>query len=237
VSAGASGGAVVLLSGGQDSTTCLYWALREFGRERTAALSFDYGQRHRVELEAARRVAELAGVEHAVLCIDTFAQLGGNALTDSAVAVPIGPSVAEPPGAGGELPITFVPGRNLIFLTFAAAWAYGRRWPHLVVGVAQTDYSGYPDCREGTLRALEQSLRLGMELDFQVHAPLMQLSKRQTVELARELGALSALAYTHTCYNGARPPCGRCAACELRARGFREAGVPDPLLAAACKAS
>jgi 7-cyano-7-deazaguanine synthase len=216
--------AVVVLSGGQDSTTCLYWALENFGREHTAALSFAYGQRHAVELDAARDVARMAGVEHSVLPIDTFGALGGNALTDATVAVPLG--AVQPAG----LPATFVPGRNLIFLTFAAAWAYRRGSPHLVAGVAQTDYSGYPDCREGTLRALEQSLRLGMEFEVTIHAPLMHLSKRETVELARELGAWQALAYTHTCYNGARPPCGSCAACELRARGFREAGFADPLV-------
>ncbi len=238
--AGGGKGAVVVLSGGQDSTTCLYWALREFGREHTAALSFAYGQRHVVELEAARDVARLARVEHAVLPIDTFGALGGNALTDASVPVPTRPDLvpgtdppeeptarAEPPSA---LPATFVPGRNLVFLTFAAAWAYRRGAPNLVTGVAQTDYSGYPDCREATIRALEQALRLGMEFDVRIHTPLMHRSKRQTVELARELGAWEALAYTHTCYNGARPPCGTCAACELRARGFREAGLPDPLL-------
>jgi 7-cyano-7-deazaguanine synthase len=219
----AARGAVVVLSGGQDSTTCLYWALREFGAAHVAALSFAYGQRHAIEIEAARDVARIAGVEHHVLPIDTFAALGGNALTDRAVAVPEGTETSE------GLPITFVPGRNLIFLTFAAAFAYSRGWSDLVTGVAQTDYSGYPDCRDATLRALEQSLRLGMERDFRIHTPLMQRSKRQTIELARELGAWEALAWSHTCYNGARPGCGRCAACELRAKGFREAGREDPL--------
>jgi len=214
----------VVLSGGQDSTTCLYWAIRRFGHEAVAALTFDYGQRHRVELECAAAVARLAGVPHDCLPIDTFAALGGDALTDPEIAV----EAAE----DGALPSTFVPGRNLIFLTFAAAYAYQRGIRHLVTGVAQTDYSGYPDCRETTIEALQQALRLGMESEVEIHTPLMHLSKKDTVLLAQELGALPAMAYTHTCYNGLRPPCGRCPACELRARGFAEAGIEDPLLVA-----
>lgn len=214
--------ALVVLSGGQDSTTCLYWALQRFAD--VSSVTFDYGQRHRAELEAARRVAAFAGVDNVCLPIDTFAALGGNALTDESVAVP---QTAE---NDASLPATFVPGRNLIFLTFAAAWAWRRNVGHLVTGVAQTDYSGYPDCREATIDALERALRLGMESRIRIHAPLMHRSKKETVELAVELGALEAMALTHTCYHGERPPCGRCAACELRAKGFAEAGIRDPLL-------
>jgi 7-cyano-7-deazaguanine synthase len=118
-----------------------------------------------------------------------------------------------------------------VFLTFAAAYAWPRKIGHLVTGVAQTDYSGYPDCRRETLEALQNALRLGMESEICLHAPLMDLSKKQTVELAVELGALAAMALTHTCYNGEQPPCGQCPACILRARGFAEAGVDDPLTA------
>lgn len=216
--------AVVVLSGGQDSTTCLFWALREFGRANVESLTFDYGQRHRIELGCAERVAALAGVPHALLPIDTFAALGGNALTDERREVP---EHADP--ARG-LPDTFVPGRNLVFLTFAAAYAYPRGITELVVGVGQADYSGYPDCRENTMHALETALRLGMERAFAIHAPLMHLSKADTVRLAREVGAIEALAWTHTCYRGEQPPCGRCPACALRAEGFREAGIADPLV-------
>jgi 7-cyano-7-deazaguanine synthase len=219
--------ALVLLSGGQDSTTCLWWALDRFGSENVQAISFDYGQRHRVELESAVAVAALAGVPQVCLPIDTFAALGGDALTDAAL------EVGEHTDSGDGLPNTFVPGRNLVFLTYAAAWAWRRRIRNLVTGVAQTDYSGYPDCRAATLAALEEALRLGMETDIEIHAPLMYLSKRETVELAAALGALDAMALTHTCYNASRPPCGKCPACRLRARGFAEAGVPDPLLARA----
>ena len=216
--------ALVVLSGGQDSTTCLYWALDRFGRKRVETLSFDYGQRHRIELDCARQVATLAGVSHTILPINTFTALGGNALTDAVIAVETG---ANSPTA---LPNTFVPGRNLIFLTFAAAFAYPRGIRELVTGVAQTDYSGYPDCRQATLQALEQALCLGMECEITIHTPLMFQSKADTVRLAQALGALPALAYSHTCYNGQQPPCGECPACRLRAKGFTEAGIPDLLL-------
>ena len=219
--------ALVLLSGGQDSTTCLYWAIDRFGHGNVSAVSFDYGQRHRIELDCAAAIAEQAGVAHRCLPIDTFTALGGDALTDAGIAVK--PEVDDSTG----LPNTFVPGRNLIFLTYAAALAWQLGIANLVTGVAQTDYSGYPDCRAETLEALQQALRLGMESDVEIHAPLMHLSKKETVELARDLGGLEAMALTHTCYNGKRPPCGECPACVLRAKGFAEAGIEDPLLGAA----
>jgi 7-cyano-7-deazaguanine synthase len=222
----ASDKALVLLSGGQDSTTCLYWAINRFGCEEVSAISFDYGQRHRIELECAQAIAAEAGVKHICLPIDTFTALGGDALTDPDIGVE--PGVEET----ASLPNTFVPGRNLIFLTYAAARAWRQDIGNIVVGVAQTDYSGYPDCREETITALQQAIRLGMESDVEIHAPLMHLSKKQTVELARDLGVLDAMALTHTCYNGVRPPCGTCAACRLRAKGFEEAGVEDPLVTA-----
>ncbi len=216
--------ALVVLSGGQDSTTCLYWALDKFGSDNVSSLTFDYGQRHRVELTCAKDVADLAGVENVILPIDTFAALGGDALTDPDI------DVTSDLDDETALPNTFVPGRNLVFLTFAAAFAYQQGIDHLVTGVAETDYSGYPDCREDTMTSLQETLRLGMESALQIHAPLMHLSKRQTVDLAVKLGALPAMALTHTCYNGERPPCSQCPACELRAKGFAAAGVADPLL-------
>ena len=216
--------ALVVLSGGQDSTTCLYWALNRFGAGQVEAITFDYGQRHRIELDCAARIAARAGIPHVVLPIDTFAALGGSALTDPGIAVQAGVD------ARTQLPATFVPGRNLIFLTFAAAFAYPRGIHDLVTGVAQTDYSGYPDCRQTTLQVLEQAIRLGMEYEITIHTPLMFKSKAETVWMARDLGALPALADSHTCYNGLQPPCGVCPACQLRAKGFAEAGIPDPLL-------
>lgn len=215
--------ALVVLSGGQDSTTCLYWAIDRYGLAAVDTVTFDYGQRHHIELECAEKVAEFAGVGNTCLPIDTLAALGGDSLTDPEI------EVSGDMDADTSLPNTFVPGRNLIFLTYAAAFAYRRGIRNLVTGVAQTDYSGYPDCREETIVALQQALRLGMESEVAIHTPLMHLSKKETVELARDLGGLPAMAYTHTCYNGEQPPCGQCPACELRARGFAEAGVADPL--------
>ena len=217
--------ALIVLSGGQDSTTCLYWALNRFGAANVSAITFDYGQRHKIEIHCAEDIAAYAGISWTCLPIDTFSALGGNALTDEAVEVET--HLRQDEG----LPRTFVPGRNIVFLTYAAAWAWPRGIDNVVTGVAQTDYSGYPDCREETLQALEKTLRLGMESNIRLHAPLMHLSKKQTVELAQTLGAMDAMRLTHTCYNGQRPPCGQCAACELRARGFAEAGIEDPLLA------
>lgn len=216
--------AVVVLSGGQDSTTCLFWAIERFGEGSVSAITFDYGQRHRVELDCAKKVAAVAGVPQTCLPINTFSAIGGDALTADGVDVS-----GELDSVTG-LPNTFVAGRNLVFLTYAAAWAWSRKVQHIVTGVAQTDYSGYPDCRAETLKSLQQTLRLGMESGVTIHAPLMHLSKKETVQLAEQLDALDVMAQTHTCYNGERPPCGECAACLLRAKGFSEAGITDPLL-------
>lgn len=221
---------LVVLSGGQDSTTCLYWAVQRFSRENIETVTFDYGQRHKIEIECARRVARHANVENTVLPIDTFSALGGDALTDPTIDPMINPEIDVAATADIDLPVTFVPGRNVIFLSFAAAFAYQRGCKNIVTGVAQTDYSGYPDCRQDTINALQTTLRLAMEAEFVIHTPLMHLSKADTVRMAQENGAMSAMKYTHTCYLGAQPPCGECAACELRAKGFAEAGVADPLV-------
>jgi 7-cyano-7-deazaguanine synthase len=213
--------AVVLFSGGQDSTTCLAWALDRF--RQVVTVTIDYGQRHRVELESAAIIAHRAGVEHAVIPCDSFRALGGNALTGDE-------AVREGVRETDHLPNTFVPGRNLILITLAAAYAYQRGITELVTGVCQTDYSGYPDCRATTMVALQESLRLGMESPFTIHVPLMHMTKAQTVHLLRDLGHLDLLAWSHTCYNGTVPPCGNCPACRLRAKGFAEAGMADPLL-------
>lgn len=215
--------ALVVLSGGQDSTTCLYWAIDRYGKDAVTTITFDYGQRHRIELDCAKKIADMVGVPNTCLPIDTFAAMGGTSLTDDI-------AVTDDPVNEGELPNTFVPGRNLILLTYAAAFAYQRDINHLVTGVAQTDYSGYPDCRDETIGSLQESLRLGMESSVEIHTPLMHLSKKETVQLADRLGALDAMAFTHTCYNGERPPCGHCPACILRAKGFSEAEIEDPLM-------
>jgi len=187
------------------------------------ALAFDYGQRHRIELEAAQVICDLAGVPLTVLPLMILHELGGSALIGSSDTI-------QASGGRAGLPNTFVPGRNLLFLTVAAAFAYQRDIHHLIIGACETDYSGYPDCREQTMRALETTLHLGMDYAVQIHTPLMHLTKAQTVFLAQDVGAMAALKYSHTCYEGRFPPCGVCPACQLRARGFTEAGVVDPLL-------
>ena len=212
--------AIVVLSGGQDSTTCLFWAINKFDSVET--VTFDYGQRHRTEIEAAQKIVNLAGVKNTILPIDTFGVLGGNSLT--------GKETVDESSKEGELPNSFVPGRNLIFLTFAAAFAYQRGIKDLVTGVCQTDYSGYPDCRQNTIEAIQLAINLGMESNLRIHTPLMWMTKSESVKFAEEVGALEALAYSHTCYNGEVPPCGQCPACVLRAKGFEEVGIPDPLV-------
>ncbi len=214
---------LVVLSGGQDSTTCLAWAKRRWAV--VDAITFDYGQRHRVELDCAVEVARRAGVRHhRTITVDSLKQLGGNTLTSETGAV-LGVT-----GPGG-LPNTFVPGRNLLFMTLAAAWAWQLGTTDLVTGVCQTDYSGYPDCRADTMAALQQALRLGLESQITIHTPLMWIDKAESVRLAQAEGGLDLLAWTHTCYAGQVPPCAVCPACVLRAKGFAEVGIADPLLA------
>ncbi len=214
------GSALVVFSGGQDSTTCLYWTLNRF--ERVDVVTFDYGQRHKIELEAAKKISELANVRQIILRDSTLTTLGGNSLTED---LPI-----ESLGTSSGLPNTFVPGRNILFLVLAAAYAYKLGISDIVTGVCQTDYSGYPDCRRDTIDSIERTLELGMEKKFIIHTPLMWLTKAQTVILADKEGAMEALAFSHTCYEGVYPPCQRCPACILRAKGFEEAGFNDPIL-------
>jgi len=215
--------AVVLFSGGQDSTTCLFWAKAHF--REAVALSINYGQRHAVELEQARRIAALAGVKLRTLPVSSLETLGNSALTDPAVAV------ANEKDAETGLPSTFVPGRNLLFLTLAAADAYQRRARHLIGGMCQTDSAGYPDCRSEFLQTALPALQTAMEADFALHTPLLTHTKADTWRLAAELGCLSIVREeTHTCYEGDRSRfhpwgygCGRCTACRLRKQGYEEA--------------
>ncbi|PZR11328.1 MAG: 7-cyano-7-deazaguanine synthase QueC [Azospirillum brasilense] len=222
-------GALVLFSGGQDSATCLAWALDRFAHVET--LGFDYGQRHRVELECRdtfrRRLAERfphwaakLGPDH-TLPLEALSQV-----SDTAMTAEIAIRMRE-----DGLPNTFVPGRNLLFVTFAAALAYRRGLRHLVGGMCETDYSGYPDCRDDTLKALQVAINLGMERRFVLHTPLMWRDKPATWRLARDLGGQELvemiLEDSHTCYLGDRTHrhpwgygCGTCPACELRARGW-----------------
>lgn len=221
--------ALVLFSGGQDSTVCLAWALERFARVET--LGFDYGQRHRAELEARMRLrermvalkpiwADKLGQDH-VLELGALAAISDTALTRG-VAIEVGAS---------GLPTTFVPGRNLVFLAFAGALAYRRGVKHLVAGMCETDFSGYPDCRDDTIKCMQLALNLGMERRFVIHTPLMWIDKAATFALAHEIGGDAFLHVlvedTHTCYLGDRSQrhdwgygCGTCPACRLRAEGF-----------------
>jgi 7-cyano-7-deazaguanine synthase len=212
--------AVVLFSGGQDSTTCLYWALPRYDEVR--AVVIDYGQRHIAEVDAAQRIADLAGVTHEVLRFPTLLQLGGNALIDKRR------EVSASGGLGGH-PSTFVPMRNVLFLALAAARAVQWGAEDVVCGACETDFSGYPDCRRATLDAVQDALSLAVDGRVSVVTPLMTLTKADTVRLARSLpGCWEALALSVTCYHGHRLGCGACPACVLRARGFTEAAEIDP---------
>jgi 7-cyano-7-deazaguanine synthase len=219
--------ALVLFSGGQDSTTCLAWALARFGRVET--VGFDYGQRHIAEMAARPRILAAMRANHPqwtlgddhVLPIDTLKAIGGSALTEGGTFEM----------AANGLPTSFVPGRNVFFLTAAAALAYRRGIRDIVGGMCETDYSGYPDCRDETIKALGHALDLAMDVKFALHTPLMWLDKTATWKLAEELGGQKLIDLivedTVTCYEGDRTHrhawgygCGVCPACELRARGY-----------------
>ena len=220
--------AVCLVSGGMDSAVALAEA-RAAGFE-VFALSFDYGQRHRIELEAAARVARsLGAVEHRVVRIDLSA-IGGSALTD-AIEVPKDRAIAS---MSAGVPVTYVPARNTVFLAVALGWAEVLGARNLFLGVNAVDYSGYPDCRPEVLEAFEELARVatvaGAERGdrFAIHAPLLEMSKADIVRRGMELGVDFGL--THTCYDPrGSTACGRCDACRLRLRGFEEAGIPDPV--------
>ena len=212
--------AVVLFSGGQDSATCLAQACADFPGE-VLALGYDYGQRHKTELKQARKITLLAGTPFRIVDMGFIAQLSDNSLTNHGVTIEY---------EAGELPSTFVPGRNLFFLSAAAVVARQLGAPYIYTGVCQTDFSGYPDCRDEFVKSAEKTINLAMESTLEIRTPLMWLTKSETVLLMKSLGKLSWYEETHTCYEGARPPCGVCPACELRAKGFLEAGISDPLL-------
>jgi 7-cyano-7-deazaguanine synthase len=223
--------ALVLFSGGQDSTVCLAWALQRFAQVET--IGFDYGQRHRIELDLRPRIRDAVaaldpaweqrlGEDH-LIRLDALGEVSETALTRD-IAIEMSDS---------GLPTTFVPGRNLIFFTFAGAVAYRRGAKHLVAGMCETDYSGYPDCRDDTVKAVQLALSLGMDRRFVLHTPLMWTDKAGTFALAREIGGQGLLDVivedTHSCYLGDRSRrqdwgygCGDCPACRLRAEGWRK---------------
>jgi 7-cyano-7-deazaguanine synthase len=216
--------AIILVSGGLDSTTCLAIARSE-GFDPLCSMSFDYGQRHRHELAAAERISHAYGVrEHRVVRID-LRQFGGSALT-SDIDVP---KDRDENQMGADIPITYVPARNTIFLSYALAWAEVLDCDDVFIGVNALDYSGYPDCRPEFVASFQQTARLGTKRGgFTVHAPLVHLSKAQIIRRGIELGV--DYAQTHSCYDPDTKgrACGRCDSCILRKQGFAQAGIPDP---------
>lgn len=206
------GKAVVVFSGGQDSTTCLFWALEQF--KEVEAVTFNYNQRHSLEIECAKNIAAELGVKHHVLDMSLLNQLAPSALTRDDIEVS--------DGVDGGLPSSFVPGRNLIFISFAGILASQIGAKHIVTGVCETDFSGYPDCRDVFIKSLNVTLNLSMDEQFVIHTPLMWLNKAETWKLADELNALNFVRErTLTCYNGViADGCGECPACKLRKRGL-----------------
>ncbi|XJZ25658.1 7-cyano-7-deazaguanine synthase QueC [Bacillota bacterium Lsc_1132] len=207
-----NGKAVIVFSGGQDSTTCLFWALEQF--EEVVAVTFNYNQRHSLEIECAKNITKELGVKHHILDMSLLNQLAPSALTRDEI------EVTE--GVDGGLPSSFVPGRNLIFISFAGILASQIGAKHIVTGVCETDFSGYPDCRNVFIKSLNVTLNLSMDSQFVIHTPLMWLNKAETWKLADELNALDFVREkTLTCYNGIiADGCGECPACKLRKRGL-----------------
>ncbi|WP_411565737.1 7-cyano-7-deazaguanine synthase QueC [Pseudomonas orientalis] len=209
--------AVMVFSGGQDSTTCLIQALKQY--DEVHCITFDYGQRHVAEIEVARTLAkQLGATVHKVMDVSLLNELAISSLTRDNIPVPTVNS------SGESLPSTFVPGRNILFLTLAAIYAYQVKAESVITGVCETDFSGYPDCRDEFVKALNQALKLGMEYDVRLDTPLMWLNKAETWALADYHGQLELVReQTLTCYNGViGTGCGNCDACNLRARGLNE---------------
>lgn len=206
--------ALVVFSGGQDSTTCLVWALKHF--EEVQVVTFNYNQRHAAEIEVAKEIAANFGVKQHILDLGLLNQLAPNALTRDDIAIEA--------GEDGELPSTFVDGRNLLFLSFAAIMAKQLGYANIITGVCQTDFSGYPDCRDVFVKSLNVTLNLSMDYEFVIHTPLMWLDKKETWKLADELGQFDYVReHTLTCYNGIiGSGCGTCPACLLRQRGLQQ---------------
>lgn len=209
------GKAVVVFSGGQDSTTCLFWAKERY--KEVIAVSFDYNQKHKLELECARNICKKHNIEHHILDLNLLNQLAPNSLTRQDIIVDKDTPKEGPPNS-------FVDGRNLLFLTFAAIFAKQRGINVIVTGVSQSDFSGYPDCRDVFIRSLNVTLNLSMDYQFDIQTPLMWINKAETWQMANDLGVLHIVKNeTLTCYNGIiGNGCGECPACKLRMKGYLE---------------
>ena len=206
--------ALVVFSGGQDSTTCLFQAMQQYGAENVQAITFAYGQRHGIELERAASIAQELGIRQTVLDLSLITAITHNALTDAQAAI-------ETDAQG--MPNTFVDGRNALFLLYAAIYAKSQNIRDIFIGVCETDFSGYPDCRQIFVQSMNVMLNLAMAYDFLLHTPLMYLTKKETWALADELGVLDYIrTRTHTCYLGVDGGCHECPSCVLRERGLAE---------------
>lgn len=205
--------ALLIFSGGQDSTTCLFQAIDEYGAANVQTITFAYGQRHPVELERAAWIARDLGVRQKVLDLSPLAEVTHNALMDPNANI----------DATGALPNTFVDGRNALFLLYAAIYAKSQHIRDIIMGVCETDFSGYPDCRDVFIKSMNVSLNLAMAYDFNIRTPLMYLTKKQTWALADRLGAFDYIRrHTHTCYQGVAGGCHQCPACLLREEGLAD---------------
>ena len=202
--------ALVVFSGGQDSTTCVFHALNQY--DSVELVTFNYGQRHALEIEVAKNIASDLGLKHHILDMSLLSQLSPNALTDHTMAIE----------SDSTVPNTFVPARNLLFMSFAAALAYQIEARHIITGVCETDFSGYPDCRDNFIKSLNLTINLSMDMNFEIHTPLMWLDKKETWALADELGRLDYIRnQTLTCYEGIiGDGCGECPSCKLRKNGL-----------------
>lgn len=205
--------ALVIFSGGQDSTTCLFQAIAEYGEANVQVITFAYGQRHAIELERAAWIAKDLGVKQTVLDLSLISSITHNALMDNTATIDV----------SGSLPNTFVDGRNALFLLYAGIYAKSQNIRDIFVGVCETDFSGYPDCRDVFVKSMNVTLNLAMAYDFNIRTPLMYLTKKETWALADKLGAFDYIRqHTHTCYLGVEGGCHECPSCILREKGLAE---------------
>jgi 7-cyano-7-deazaguanine synthase len=228
--------AVVILSGGQDSTICLHWAIKKY--KKVYAVSFDYGQKHKIELMSAIEICRQTNIEHEIIKTQQILK-STSPLTDNTKELEEYDNYEEMDDIiGDRIELTFVPMRNALFLTIGANFALSKNCRTLITGVCQQDNANYPDCRQNFIDAQQETINKALGIDdFKIEAPLMNLSKAESIKLAIELDneCMNSLAYSHTCYAGEYPPCGKCHSCVLRAQGFKEAGVEDPLIVRAKK--
>ncbi|OOF70512.1 7-cyano-7-deazaguanine synthase QueC [Rodentibacter caecimuris] len=206
--------AIVIFSGGQDSTTCLFYAIQQYGKHNIEAITFQYGQRHLIELEKAHWICQDLGIKQTLIDTSVINSITQNALTDSRLPIE---------HQQNKIPNTLVEGRNALFLLYSAIYAKGQGIQNIITGVCETDFSGYPDCRDIFIKSMNVTLNLAMDYNFNIETPLMYLTKAQTWQLADELGVLDYIQqHTHTCYEGVENGCGKCPSCLLRNNGLQD---------------